>query len=616
MVNTSARLLPCLLLCLTSLLTPGLASALTVEIGPEFHHQLLGEGVDYLEDGSGSQTWEAIQHRADWQAFHNRELNFGFSSSAYWLRFHVTNTTKVEQRLTLQHRFPLIDSMEFHIIRQSQLVAYHAMGDATPASQRKLLHSDFLVPLALMPSESATILIRVQSGSGLQLPLVLWEREAYIESDHALSILQGVFYGLVLAMALYHLLIYYSVRELSFLYYALFYLSLLATYLCLHGVVSAYLWPDFSYVSNRFINVAITSSVLFASLFTMVFLQVPQTRPKLAGALRGLAYGAIALIVASLALPYTWVVKGVLGLAGVGMVTVSIALIVRLIDGYPPAKFSFLGGICASLGFAISMLGNLGVIPVTPVIEAAAYLGIIMMSMMNAFALAYRMNMDRQLRQDAQTQLIESQRQTNENLDRLVRERTEELQTANTLLQQISNTDALTQLPNRRHFDETFATEFKRAFRDKLPLSVMLMDIDNFKMINDRYGHPFGDLCIAKAADFIRACIRRPPDFAARYGGEEFIVLLPNTDLAGSLHIATRIRERFNASTVEEEDLKVNVTVSIGLVSVIPGTGDSTASLIKKADMLLYQAKVNGRNRIETDIDGDAQQGTKQQSAE
>src|SRR5690606_38833832 len=130
---------------------------------------------------------------------------------------------------------------------------------------------------------------------------------------------------------------------------------------------------------------------------------------------------------------------------------------------------------------------------------------------------------------------------------------------------QISNTDALTQLHNRRHFDETFASEFKRAFRDKLPLSVLLMDIDHFKMINDRYGHPFGDLCLVSAAGFVRASIRRPPDFAARYGGEEFIVLLPNTDLAGSLHIANLIRDRFNASTVEEGDVKVTITVSIGL---------------------------------------------------
>lgn len=613
-MNMSARLLPCLLFCLTSLLTPGLASALTVEVGPGFHHQRLGEGVDYLEDSSGSKTWEAVQQRADWQAFQNPELNFGFSPSAYWLRFQVTNTTQAEQRLMLQNRFPLIDRMEFYITRQGELVEYHAMGDATPANGRKLLHSDFLVPLAIPPAESETVLIRVQSGSGLQVPLVLWEREAYLESDHTLSILQGVFYGLVLAMALYHLLIYYSVRERSFLYYSLFYLSLLSTYLCLHGVVSAYVWPDFNYVSNRFINVAMTSSVLFAALFTMVFLQIPQARPKLARAMQGLVYAAVALIVASLTLPHTWVVKGVLGLSGVGMVMVAVALILRFIDGYPPAKFSFWGGIGACLGFAISMLGNLGVIPVTPFIEAAAYMGIIIMSMMNAFALAYRMNMDRQLLQDAQAQLIESQRQTNESLDRLVRERTEELQEANTLLQQISNTDVLTQLPNRRHFDETFEAEFKRAYRDKSSLSVMLMDIDNFKMINDRYGHPFGDLCLASAADFIATCIRRPPDFAARYGGEEFIVLLPNTDLAGALHIATRIREKFNTSTVEEEDLKV--TVSIGLVSVVPGAGDSTANLLKKADTLLYQAKVNGRNRIETDIDGDAQQGTKQRSAE
>lgn len=604
-MKITTRLLFSLLFWLISLLTPGLAGALTVDITPKFEHQLLGKGVSYLEDSGGSYSWDDARQLTGWQSFQDRELNFGFSDSTYWFRFHVTNTTAAIQHLILQHRFPLIDSMEFHIIRQNELTGYHAIGDAAPASERKLVHSDFLVPLELGPQESATILIRVKSNSGLQFPLSLWERDAYLANDHTLSIMHGLFYGLVLAMALYHLLIYYSIRELSFLYYALFYLSLLLTYLCLHGVVSAYFWPDFSYVSNRFINIAMSASVLFANLFTLEFLQIELTRPKLARLLRSLAYASVAIIVASLVLPYPWVVNSMLGLTAVVLIVLSAALIIRLIDGYPPAKYAFLGGICASLGFAITMLGNLGFIPVTPAVESAAYVGIILMSMANGFALAYRMNMDRQLRQDAQAELIESQRQTNERLDRLVRERTEELESSNSLLQKISNTDALTQLANRRHFDDTFTVEFKRAFREKEPLSVMLMDIDNFKMINDRYGHPFGDLCLAKASDFIRACIRRPPDFAARYGGEEFVVLLPKTDLQGSLHIANLIRDKFRASVVEEDGVEVTITVSIGLISVIPGSLDSTASMLKTADCLLYQAKENGRNRIETELSGE-----------
>ncbi|MAL97076.1 MAG: hypothetical protein CL583_01375 [Alteromonadaceae bacterium] len=598
---------PWLLLCCLLLLMPELACALTVEVRPGFAYEALGSGVEYLEDSDGSQTWETVQQRAGWQPFRGQELNFGFSSSAYWVRFHIVNTARVEQRLILQQRFPLIDSMDFYITRQGNLVAHRTAGDAQPAANRDLLQSSFLVPLVLPPADSATVLIKVKSGSGLQIPLILWDQAAYVENNHAWSLVYGVFYGLLLAMALYHLLIFYSVRELSFFYYALFNLSLLATYLCLHGVISAYVWPDFSYVSNRFINIAITSSVLFANLFLAEVLQVPQARPKLAAVLRLLAYVTVALMIASLALPYVAVVKGVLGLSGVAMLVLFSALLLRFIDGYGPAKIAFLSGSCASLGFAVSMLGNVGVIPVTPLTEVAGYVGIVVMSMVNAFALAYRMNMDREARQDAQAQLIENQRETNESLDRLVRERTDELENANALLHEISRTDALTQLSNRRHFDESLEIEFKRAFREKLPLSVLLMDIDNFKMINDRYGHPFGDLCLVKAADFIRASIRRPPDLAARYGGEEFIVLLPNTDVSGALNIATRILEKFNASVVEDEGVEACITVSIGVAALTPGAAESAASLLKKADTLLYQAKANGRNRIETGFDAEGE---------
>lgn len=585
------------------LLWPGFACALTVDIEPGFRHQFVGKGMDYLEDGSGLLEIEAIRQRNDWQPFSNRELNFGFSTSAYWMRFNITNRTQLTQRLIIENRFPLLDHMTFHFRRGDSAFTAESVGDGFPATDRKTLHSHFLMPLELAAAESVAVVIRVQSASGLQIPIVVWEQNAFIETDHVLSILYGVLYGLLLAMGLYHLLIFYSVRELSFLYYALFNFSILGAYSCLHGVSSAYLWPHSVVASDLFIMLTISAASLFAALFVNSILQIPQSRPRLAKLIRFLVQGAIIMIVGSLIVPYGIMVKWVLGYMGITMIVMFVALLLRLLDGYPPAKYIFLGGALSSIGFSIATLGSIGIIAATPATEAAGYAGIIAMSMLDAFALSYRMNMDRQLRQDTQAELIENQRQTNANLDRLVRERTGELEIANTLLLQISNTDALTQLHNRRHFDEIFAAEFKRAFRDKTPLSILLVDIDHFKMINDTYGHPFGDVCLESAASFIRASIRRPPDFAARYGGEEFVVLLPNTEIAGALHIAATIRDKFNTSSVQEADLQIVITVSIGLAGVVPGPSDSPASLLKTADLLLYQAKKKGRNRIESRIE-------------
>jgi len=599
----SLKLLFFLLSYLTLQLCP--AAALTIDIDSAFNHEFLSEGIEFLEDSRGSLSQEEVNQRSDWQNYHGRELNFGFSASSFWLRFHTTNKTAVEQYLILENQFPLIDRMDFYILQKNLPTVKIAMGDSLTAESRRLLHSHFLAQIKLMPQQSATVLIRVKSASGLQLPLVLWEQNAFIENNHAISMLLGLLYGLLLAMAIYHLLIFFSTREPSFFYYALVNISLLCNYLSLHGVASAYLWTNQANVIDRPVHVAISSAALFSVLFLQSILKIPQARPGLSRVLRWLTYLLAANIVISLVTISPWVVKVVLVSAGAAIILTTVALVVRLIDGYPPAKIIFIGGVCAATGFSVTLLGNLGVVASTPLTVMGAYVGITIMTMVQAFALSYRMNMDRQLRQDVQSQLIESQRQANQSLDQLVQERTEELEAANTRLQKISNTDALTQINNRRYFDATFEKEIKRAFREKAPLSVLLMDIDHFKMINDSYGHPFGDTCLKQAAEFIQSCIRRPPDFAARYGGEEFVVLLPHTDTAGAIHVANSIRQAFNSNKVEEGELKISISVSIGVACMMPGEQASASVLLKHVDALLYQAKANGRNRVESDLVSD-----------
>ncbi|HCB40383.1 MAG TPA: hypothetical protein DEP79_11845 [Gammaproteobacteria bacterium] len=183
--------------------------------------------------------------------------------------------------------------------------------------------------------------------------------------------------------------------------------------------------------------------------------------------------------------------------------------------------------------------------------------------------------------------------------DRRVQERTDELQAANERLMELSTTDGLTGLKNRRHLHELFAHEFKRACREQKPLSLLLLDIDHFKQLNDQYGHPFGDLCLTQAAQLIANTIRRPPDSAARYGGEEFAVLLPNTDKEGALHVADKIRESIGQHQVSDGQQQAVMTVSIGVASFIPSQNNTTEALLKAADDLLYRAKHNGRNRVE-----------------
>ncbi len=175
-----------------------------------------------------------------------------------------------------------------------------------------------------------------------------------------------------------------------------------------------------------------------------------------------------------------------------------------------------------------------------------------------------------------------------------------ELQEANAQLIRIATLDGLTKIPNRRKFDDYLSSEWKRASREKSPLSLILCDIDFFKPYNDNYGHQGGDDTLRQVAQSIAATCRRPADLAARYGGEEFVVVLPDTAMDGAIIVAENLRNAVKNLKIPHEYSKVHncVTISVGLSTTIPTNTTSPATLIEKADVALYQAKKLGRDRV------------------
>jgi diguanylate cyclase (GGDEF)-like protein len=166
-------------------------------------------------------------------------------------------------------------------------------------------------------------------------------------------------------------------------------------------------------------------------------------------------------------------------------------------------------------------------------------------------------------------------------------------------IEELSMTDPLTGLPNRRRFDDHMQAEWKRAIRAKTPISFMMMDIDKFKTYNDTYGHPQGDRLLQATAKIFMSSIQRPGDLAARLGGEEFGLLLPETDLDGALHVAERIRAAIEANRVPTADGDMTTaTISIGVVSLQPESSDTIPAFLTQADNNLYTAKETGRNRV------------------
>ncbi len=166
-------------------------------------------------------------------------------------------------------------------------------------------------------------------------------------------------------------------------------------------------------------------------------------------------------------------------------------------------------------------------------------------------------------------------------------------------LRELSTMDGLTEIANRRFFDESSKKEWKRAQRDKQSFAVIMIDLDCFKSYNDTYGHQRGDDCLKKVAEVIKGAMKRPADLAARYGGEEFVLLLPETDKKGAYKLAEQLRQRVMDLKLEHQNNACGneVTISLGAASAIAEPGKLFADLLAKADKALYAAKESGRNR-------------------
>jgi diguanylate cyclase (GGDEF)-like protein len=170
---------------------------------------------------------------------------------------------------------------------------------------------------------------------------------------------------------------------------------------------------------------------------------------------------------------------------------------------------------------------------------------------------------------------------------------------AATELSELATTDGLTGIANRRAFDLALRREWRRSSRTRKPIALLMIDVDFFKMFNDRYGHQDGDWALRGVAACLQNSVKRPCDLAARYGGEEFAALLQETDAEGALVIAERIRDAVARLAIPHDGNPTGrLTISIGVASTCPGTPDAEALLVKAADLALYDAKRAGRDRV------------------
>ena len=558
----------------------------------------------FVEDTQVMYEWQDF-HEWDWQRVDTEPAQFGYTESAYWFLFTLEGDPDIISDAWVRVNYPLLDYLEFYLIDSNNtLISKYSLGDRYPFDQRIVKHPAFLIPLEDV-SGDVTVLFRVRTESSLELPLAVISDHQLWSSMESTSWLQGLFFGAVLILGVYHILIFSTSGDRGYLYFGGLAAAMALIQATIWGRAYEFFWPN----SPEWNHVAIAALVNFSNFFGVLYVtkvaNIQHTYPRIYIISICISVVAGFMAICSLFLPYRLMIFPTLSLSLIIFCIGSIILFLRMRDRYPPAFAVFFAAAMYTLGSAAYILGKLEILPNSTLLENALAFGLLLQVMLFAFALSIRIGMERQLREEAQIEtahakdmLLETERQQNIHLDKVVRSRTKQLEEVNERLQKISATDALTGLYNRRYFDESLKREYARAARNKTPLSVMMIDLDHFKSINDNYGHVFGDEALRQTALRMQDVLKRPGDAAFRYGGEEYVILLPDTNTSAARIIAKQIWSAMRSSQIFHDDQSETITVSIGIATVVPSPNGDPNKLLREADHKLYRAKEEGRDRI------------------
>ena len=578
----------------------GVVQAKSLVLTPQNQHFAIGGGVQFYEDKEKSLTIEDVRAlRNEWKVNENETFNKGYSASAWWLKFNIDNESNHSDWL-IEIAYAVLDYVDVFIVDNDGNITKSTMGDKLPFQTRPLEHRYFVVPMPIPQSKSVTVYIRAVSTSSVQVPITVWGTKAFNASDIGRTALHGLYYGGLFIIAIYNLLIFFALKERTYLYYVGYVLAMLVFMASLNGWAFQFFWPYSVGWNDTVILISLDLIVLFGLMFTQRFLNFNKLSQPLFIAAKVIAVVCIALIFVLMLIPYSIGIRIIIVYAAFGCLWALFTGIYAWRKGNQSAAIYVVAWSWLLVGGIILALNKFHIFPRNTFTDYAAQFGSLIEVLLLSFALAERINKEKALRFAAQQDALHIQQQANEELEQRVSSRTLELEEANAKLQEISNTDQLTRLKNRRFLDQYIETEIARGARYQHGVAVLLIDIDHFKAVNDTYGHLVGDDCLQEVAKRINDQVRWPTDLVARYGGEEFCMILPETDLEGAITVAERVRDKVNAHAVETSEIELYISVSVGAYAAIPRSAEQGNEFLALADEALYKAKDNGRNRVES----------------
>ena len=633
-----------------------------IVISPEFTELKIGQRIFYLEDPSGLLTLDQMQAPENASQFLQStkdSLGFGYSQSAFWVRFdlqHPNNQpSKYKELLYLVSTYAPTDLIELWCKDASgTTVVQQKAGDHVPRNQWTTSYRE---PTFKITKDAATCWLRVENSTSVQIPLKLYSDEAFVNMRLLDTALQAVYFGALVLMFIYNCINAAITRSKAYLSYAT--VLLLFGFFQLHygGLGYAYLWPFATGKVDALTPILVPLIAMGSLFFTATLLDLRTMAPRWYIANKIVFCILFFPILALFFVENATSIRLTILIAFLWLVVMLGAGLHLAVRKNRVAKIFVIAWVGFIIGVMLVALAGLGWIPINEITVNAAQIGSAFeLVALNSLALADRFNKIRKDKMAYQQKLLDAEhalvlvlQSKEEELEQRVSLRTaelkaanyrismafdlaleakrqaqfqhleavaareqtgralseleitmEQLKLANDQLERMAMTDGLTKVNNRAFFDKTFHEEYRRSQRMKIPLSLIILDIDFFKKINDTYGHPGGDACLRAMGSLIQSKITRAGDIVARFGGEEFVILLPDCDVQNAVKFAEALREQVQQMQVQFDELTICFTASFGVACGSPAASFNTEMLLSQADTALYQAKRDGRNCVRT----------------